>query len=47
MGDFNQVVECSEKQGGRRPTRSSMSAMRRVIDNCGLIDMGFEGPKFT
>lgn len=47
LGDFNQVVDCFEKRRGRRLARSGMGAFRRMIDNCGLIDLGFVEPKFT
>uniref|UniRef100_A0A7N2L446 DUF4283 domain-containing protein n=1 Tax=Quercus lobata TaxID=97700 RepID=A0A7N2L446_QUELO len=47
IGDFNEIVGLSEKEGGAdRPTQQ----MQNFIDtlNCyGLHDLGFTGPKFT
>jgi hypothetical protein len=47
IGDFNEIVESSEKQGvGNRP-RSQMEAFQRVISDCGLSDLGYRGLKYT
>jgi len=37
----------NEKQGGSDKRISGMLAFRNVIDDCGLIDLGFSGPVFT
>lgn len=47
LGDFNQVVDGFEKRRGRQLASNGMGAFRRMIDNCGLIDLGFVEPKFT
>lgn len=47
LGDFNQVSENSEKRGGAPPSGARIWAFRECISNCGLIDLGFSGPRFT
>ncbi|XP_026405969.1 uncharacterized protein LOC113301402 [Papaver somniferum] len=47
MGDLNVIGGSQEKSGGRNPSSSQLSELRDVMDNCGLIDLGFSGPKFT
>uniref|UniRef100_A0A7N2M4M2 DUF4283 domain-containing protein n=1 Tax=Quercus lobata TaxID=97700 RepID=A0A7N2M4M2_QUELO len=47
IGDFNELVGLSEKEGGGcRPT-SHMARFSKTIDWCGFRDAGFVGPKFT
>lgn len=40
MGDFNSVIDAKDKKGG-------WHGLRGVVDNLGLIDIGFSGEKFT
>lgn len=47
MGDFNQVTSPHDKKGGRAPIRSHMQHIQDFIDQCGFVDMGFVGSKFT
>jgi exonuclease III len=47
IGDFNEIVELSEKQGGGNRPRSQMEAFQRVITECGLSDLGCKGLKYT
>ena len=47
VGDFNLVISCSKKKGGRPPCTLGMEEFRDYIDGCSLTDVGFAGPKFT
>ncbi|KAF7842450.1 RNA-directed DNA polymerase [Senna tora] len=47
MGDFNSYLFAHEKQGGGAPNNICMDRFSRCISNCNLVDLGFEGPKFT
>jgi hypothetical protein len=47
IGDFNSVVNQSEKIGGRPVSSSSNGPFRRFIDHFGMIDVGFAGNPFT
>jgi endonuclease/exonuclease/phosphatase family metal-dependent hydrolase len=47
IGDFNKVVEQSEKFGGVRKKESQMVNFRNVLADCGLSDLGFKGSKYT
>jgi hypothetical protein len=47
LGDFNEVVKLEEMHGRlKRPDRQ-MQAFRNVLDDCGLVDLGFNGFPFT
>ena len=47
IGDFNEIIGLSEKEGGRiRPNRQ-MELFLEVINFCALRDLGLVGPKFT
>jgi hypothetical protein len=47
LGDFNEIVEASEKQGGARRPRQQMEAFQRVISDCEIADLGYKGLKYT
>ncbi|KAK2652482.1 hypothetical protein Ddye_012359 [Dipteronia dyeriana] len=46
-GDFNEILDDSEKKGGSQHRSSMMDAFRCALDDCGLQDLGFSGPEFT
>ena len=46
-GDFNELVKSHEKRGGRPHPYGQMQKFREVLDECGLLDLGFNGKKFT
>ena len=46
-GDFNELVKSHEKKGGRPRPYGQMQKFREVLDECGLLDLGFGGKKFT
>ena len=47
IGDFNELVALSEKEGGASRPTSQMERFKEVIDVCRLKDLGFIGPQFT
>ncbi|OMO49887.1 Endonuclease/exonuclease/phosphatase [Corchorus capsularis] len=46
MGDFNDVLSSSEKFGGVVPSTGRCMSFKGMISSCGLIDLGFSGPRF-
>lgn len=46
-GDFNQVLEASNKQCGQSINKTQTDYMREVVDTCNWLDLGFQGLKFT
>ena len=46
MGDFNEILQTEEKRGGRIRAHDQMQAFWDVLDNCGLVDLGFSRPEF-
>ena len=47
VGDFNEILSVTEKQGGLdRPSRQ-IENFRHCIDTCGLKDIGYVGSWFT
>ncbi|KAJ1391136.1 Ulp1 protease family, C-terminal catalytic domain [Sesbania bispinosa] len=47
IGDFNSSLLTEEKYGGAPPSERLMSRFRTVLNQCGLIDLGFVGHPFT
>ncbi|KAK3221989.1 hypothetical protein Dsin_009014 [Dipteronia sinensis] len=46
-GDFNEILEDSEKVGGNQRPRFLIENFRTALDDCSLQDIGFTGPSFT
>jgi len=46
-GDFNEILGSSEKLGGSNRNQAQMQLFRDVVDECGFIDLGFSGHRFT
>ncbi|TXG57064.1 hypothetical protein EZV62_018377 [Acer yangbiense] len=46
-GDFNEILRVKEKSGGSNKSILGICQFREVIDDCNLVDLGFEGPKMT
>ncbi|POO03365.1 Endonuclease/exonuclease/phosphatase [Trema orientale] len=46
-GYFNTILCHDEKLGGSEKSNLSMNSFRRVLENCGLSDLGFEGTSMT
>ncbi|KAG2693813.1 hypothetical protein I3760_08G113300 [Carya illinoinensis] len=47
IGDFNDLVNQSEKFGGRPVNSSSMGRLKNMMNKHGLVDMGFSSSNFT
>ncbi|KAA3472533.1 reverse transcriptase [Gossypium australe] len=45
--DFNEILYSSEKSGGQQREERKMAAFREALDECQLVDMGFQGTWFT
>jgi hypothetical protein len=47
VGDFNEVLEYTEKEGRAVRSESQMEGFRKVLAECQLSDLGFRGIPFT
>lgn len=47
LGDFNEILNDSEKMGGSPVDQNRALRFAEVLNNCGFIDLGFSGPPFT
>jgi hypothetical protein len=47
IGDFNEIVEHSEKWGGVLRCDGQMEQFRAILEDCGLSDLGYLVPKYT
>lgn len=45
--DFNEILYLLEREGGRDRMDSSMRQFREVVDDCELLDLGFQGMPLT
>ena len=46
-GDFNEIIRQGEKLGGAICNHGQMQLFRDVLDECGFLDLGFVGSRFT
>lgn len=46
-GDFNQIGDLDEKQGGRTPPITKCLNFKTNISKCQLNNLGYHGPKYT
>lgn len=46
-GDFNAIVSSEDRMGGARHRNSGCRSFRQVLQQKGLIDLNFVGPRFT
>lgn len=46
MGDFNKILYSHEKQGGNLRDERCMEGFRFALDDCDLLDVGYEGKWF-
>ncbi|XP_070005613.1 uncharacterized protein [Nicotiana sylvestris] len=46
-GDFNVILDPDEKKGGKPHRINKSLEFSTCMDNCGMIDLGFVGPKYT
>ena len=47
VGDFNELTRQDEKLGGAIQNHGQMQSFQNMLDECGFIDLGFVGPRFT
>lgn len=47
IGDYNDILTTDEKNGRKPNSPGRMQRFRDMPNNCGFIDLGFRGPKFT
>lgn len=47
IGDFNEILNHSEKEGGRKRNENLMCNFRETLEECELFDLGCEGDPFT
>ena len=46
-GDFNEVLLGEDNFGGKLVCISRVLKFQGCLNNCGMIDLGFSGPRFT
>uniref|UniRef100_A0A2N9HWM2 CCHC-type domain-containing protein n=1 Tax=Fagus sylvatica TaxID=28930 RepID=A0A2N9HWM2_FAGSY len=46
-GDFNEILSSNEKFSATPASQRRMSAFRDCLNMCNLLDLGFNGPRFT
>src|ERR1044072_8782960 len=46
-GDFNEILQSSEKEGGAPRPQWCMQAFSTTLDDCNLDDLGFNADLFT
>jgi len=46
-GDFNEVLMGEDKFGGKPVNISRAINFQDCLNNCGMINLGFSGPRFT
>jgi len=47
MGDFNEIIDQSEKVGGAIRSEAQMQRFSASLEDCNLHDLGYRGSKFT
>lgn len=47
IGDFNDVLSFNEKLGGNSVNQTRVREFKRMLDDCHLLNLAFEGPGFT
>ena len=43
IGDFNEITDHSEKEGGRRRSDSSFLPFKQMLSDCGMLEFSFTG----
>lgn len=46
-GDFNEILTHHEGPNSSPPNRKRMSIFNDLLNNCNLLDLGYNGPRFT
>lgn len=47
FGDFNVITAVNEKFGGSKPSSKRIHEFNCLLNDCNLLDLGFNGPKYT
>jgi len=47
MGDMNELMHPNEKAGPGRPNISRINMFCDYVKQCGLLDLGYNGPAYT
>jgi hypothetical protein len=47
IGDFNEIIDNTEKFGGAVKSTSQLNCFRSALEECSLGDPGYKGSKFT
>jgi hypothetical protein len=47
VGDFNEITNVGEKSSSSYKPPRQMQEFKKVLEDCQLLDLGFEGPRFT
>lgn len=47
MGEFNTFLYPNDKRGGDYHTHSKIASFHDFVNNIGVFDLGYLGPKFT
>jgi len=47
LGDFNEILDNSEKEGGLPKSNAQLAPFHEVIEECLLGDLGYKGSQFT
>jgi len=47
LGDFNEIISAAEKYSSTTRPPNQMRAFKEALEDGGLSDLGFSGPKFT
>ncbi|GAA0186878.1 hypothetical protein LIER_34166 [Lithospermum erythrorhizon] len=47
MGDFNNILDKEEKEGGNIRTKGSLDYFRDFVKSSGVLDLGYVGYPFT
>jgi hypothetical protein len=46
-GDFNEILTSNEKFSSSPASQRRISCFHNCLDSCNLLDLGFNGPRFT
>ena len=47
IGDFNEINDHSEKEGGRKRSDSSFLPFKQMLSHCGMLEFPFTGNKLS
>ncbi|XP_048613313.1 uncharacterized protein LOC125587176 [Brassica napus] len=47
IGDFNEITDHSEKEGGRKRSDSSFLPFKQMLSHCGMLEFPFTGNKLS